>query len=121
MTTGDLSKLLVWAAATSLTIALIAYTVDLAGIVEAGQRRAGQRRTTTARARAVPAGVAVTAGAPVAVGAAGLVSSATTTAARPAAVAAGGPDDNRVTASTDGGDGPEGRSARSEEIGRAHV
>ncbi|WP_263729758.1 c-type cytochrome biogenesis protein CcsB [Cellulomonas sp. SG140] len=120
MTTGDLSTLLVWAATTAFTIAWIAYTVDLAGIVEAGQRRAGQRRTSAARARAVPAGVAVAAGAPVAVGAAGLVSGATTTAARPAAVAAGGPDDNRVTASTDGAaDGPEGRSARSEGIARS--
>ncbi|MBN9326637.1 MAG: c-type cytochrome biogenesis protein CcsB [Cellulomonas sp. 73-145] len=121
MTTGDLSTLLVWAATTAFTIAWIAYTVDLAGIVEAGQRRAGQRRASTSRARAVPAGVAVTAGAPVAVGAAGLVSGASADAVRPATVAAGGPDDNRVTAAADGGaaDGPDGRSARSEGIARS--
>lgn len=121
MTTGDLSTLLVWAATTAFTIAWIAYTVDLAGIVEAGQRRAGQRRSSTSRARAVPAGVTVTAGAPVAVGAAGLVSGASADAVRPATVAAGGPDDNRVTAAADAGapDGPDGRSARSEGIARS--
>jgi len=40
MTTGDLSTLLVWGAATALTIALIAYSVDLARITEQSQRRA---------------------------------------------------------------------------------
>ncbi|MBD8057465.1 c-type cytochrome biogenesis protein CcsB [Cellulomonas sp. JH27-2] len=39
MNTGDLSTLLVWAAATSFTIALIAYTVDMARIAEQAQKR----------------------------------------------------------------------------------
>jgi cytochrome c-type biogenesis protein CcsB len=108
----------VWAATTAFTIAWIAYTVDLAGIVEAGQRRAGQRRTSAARARTVPARAAVTVGAPVAVGAAGLVGDATVETTRPATVAAGGPYDNRVTAAADSA-GPDGRSARSEGIARS--
>lgn len=39
MTTGDLSTLLVWAAATSFTVALIAYAIDLARIVDQAQSR----------------------------------------------------------------------------------
>ncbi|KQY24204.1 c-type cytochrome biogenesis protein CcsB [Cellulomonas sp. Root485] len=39
MTTGDLSTLLVWGAATAFTIALIAYSVDLARIAERSQKR----------------------------------------------------------------------------------
>jgi cytochrome c-type biogenesis protein CcsB len=39
MTTGDLSTLLVWGAATAFTIALIAYSVDLARIAERAQKR----------------------------------------------------------------------------------
>lgn len=39
MTTGDLSTLLVWGAATAFTIALVAYSVDLARIVEHAQKR----------------------------------------------------------------------------------
>ena len=126
MTPGDLSTLLVWAAATAFTIALVAYTVDLAAIVEAGQRRPGR-----ARANGVPVGVG--AAAPVAVGAAGLASPTRRAGAGPAgarsgAPAAGGPDDNRVTAAlmargvaTDrlGEAGADGRSARSEGIARS--
>ncbi|CAM5783553.1 c-type cytochrome biogenesis protein CcsB [Cellulomonas persica] len=41
MNTGDLSTLLVWAAATAFTIALIAYTVDLARLADNAQRREG--------------------------------------------------------------------------------
>ncbi len=41
MNTGDLSTLLVWAAATAFTIALIAYTVDLARLADNAQRRQG--------------------------------------------------------------------------------
>ena len=40
MNTGDLSTLLVWAAATTFTIALIAYSVDLARIADRAQRAA---------------------------------------------------------------------------------
>jgi cytochrome c-type biogenesis protein CcsB len=40
MNTGDLSTLLVWAAATTFTVALIAYTVDMARIAEQATRRA---------------------------------------------------------------------------------
>ncbi|AEE45053.1 c-type cytochrome biogenesis protein CcsB [Cellulomonas fimi] len=47
MTTGDLSTLLVWAATTALTIALVAWTVDLAAVAERAQGRA--RRATAAR------------------------------------------------------------------------
>jgi cytochrome c-type biogenesis protein CcsB len=39
MTTGDLSTLLVWAAATAFTVALIAYSVDLASIADRAQKR----------------------------------------------------------------------------------
>ncbi|GIG22199.1 c-type cytochrome biogenesis protein CcsB [Cellulomonas chitinilytica] len=39
MNTGDLSTLLVWGAMTALTIALVAYAVDLAAIAERAQRR----------------------------------------------------------------------------------
>ena len=39
MTTGDLSTLLVWGAATAFTIALIAYSVDLARIADRAQKR----------------------------------------------------------------------------------
>ncbi|WP_426593098.1 c-type cytochrome biogenesis protein CcsB [Cellulomonas sp. McL0617] len=38
MNTGDLSTLLVWGAATAFTVALIAYSVDLARIAESSQR-----------------------------------------------------------------------------------
>ncbi len=38
MNTGDLSTLMVWAAATAFTVALIAYSVDLARIAEQSQR-----------------------------------------------------------------------------------
>jgi len=122
MTTGDLSTLLVWAAATAFTIALVAYTVDLAGIVEAGQRRAGQRRVPAGRARAAAVPVAVTAGAPVAVGAGGPVAGAAgrTGSAATGTSPAGGPDDNRVTGTERGvPDVPDGRSARSEGIARS--
>ncbi|WP_029289833.1 c-type cytochrome biogenesis protein CcsB [Cellulomonas sp. HZM] len=40
MTTGDLSTLLVWAAATAFTVALVAYTIDMARIAERSQRGA---------------------------------------------------------------------------------
>jgi cytochrome c-type biogenesis protein CcsB len=40
MTTGDLSTLLVWGAATAFTIALVAFSVDLARIAERSQKRA---------------------------------------------------------------------------------
>jgi cytochrome c-type biogenesis protein CcsB len=39
MTTGDLSTLLVWGAATAFTIALIAYSIDLARIADRAQKR----------------------------------------------------------------------------------
>ncbi|MBT0994224.1 c-type cytochrome biogenesis protein CcsB [Cellulomonas sp. DKR-3] len=39
METGDLSTLLVWAAATAFTIALVAYAVDLARLADNAQRR----------------------------------------------------------------------------------
>src|SRR6478736_3106617 len=52
MNTGDLSTLLVWAAATAFTISLIAYTVDMARIAERAQKR-------------VPEAVPVTVGGPV--------------------------------------------------------
>jgi cytochrome c-type biogenesis protein CcsB len=50
MTIGDLSTLLVWGAMTALTIALVAYAVDLASIAERAQRRA------PAKAAAAPVG-----------------------------------------------------------------
>jgi cytochrome c-type biogenesis protein CcsB len=40
MTTGDLSTLLVWGAATAFTVAFIAYAVDLARIADRAQKRA---------------------------------------------------------------------------------
>lgn len=40
MNTGDLSTLMVWAAATAFTVALIAYSVDLAHIAERSQKTA---------------------------------------------------------------------------------
>ena len=42
MEIGDLSTLLVWAAATAFTIALVAYTVDLARLTDNAQRRQPQ-------------------------------------------------------------------------------
>lgn len=53
MSTGDLSTLLVWAAATALTIALAAAAVDLARLAERAQRR---REPAVAARAAVPAG-----------------------------------------------------------------
>lgn len=53
METGDLSTLLVWAAATAFTIALVAYAVDLARLTDNAQRR-----------KAAPAQVAELAGVP---------------------------------------------------------
>ncbi|GAA3818514.1 c-type cytochrome biogenesis protein CcsB [Cellulomonas soli] len=50
MTTGDLSTLLVWGAATAFTIALLAYTVALSAVAEQSARRA--------RGAAVPVGAA---------------------------------------------------------------
>ncbi len=54
MAPGDLSTLLVWAAATAFTIALFAYSVDLARIVDAAARPRQAARTAAAAAR-VPA------------------------------------------------------------------
>ena len=48
MTTGDLSTLLVWGAATAFTIALIAFSADLARIAERSQRRAPELATAGA-------------------------------------------------------------------------
>ena len=48
MTTGDLSTLLVWGAATAFTIALVAYSVDLARIVEHAQKRVPEDALATA-------------------------------------------------------------------------
>ncbi|MGY4645461.1 c-type cytochrome biogenesis protein CcsB [Cellulomonas sp. URHB0016] len=48
MTTGDLSTLLVWGAMTALTVALVAYAVDLAGIAERAQRRAPAKEPAAA-------------------------------------------------------------------------
>ncbi|MDM7832235.1 c-type cytochrome biogenesis protein CcsB [Cellulomonas edaphi] len=56
MNLGDLSTLLVWAAATTFTVSLIAYTVDMARIAEQAQRRVPA---------AVPARVGAGAGGPV--------------------------------------------------------
>ena len=57
MTTGDLSTLLVWAAATAFTVALIAYTVDLARIAERAQKRVPEaaRRRPACRSPPSPA------------------------------------------------------------------
>lgn len=55
MTTGDLSTLLVWAAATAFTITLIAYAADLARIADSTQRRTAAK----AEARAAVGGGAV--------------------------------------------------------------
>lgn len=54
MTPGDLSTLLVWAAATALTIALVAYSIDLAAIAETAARPRQATRAAAARAK-VPA------------------------------------------------------------------
>jgi cytochrome c-type biogenesis protein CcsB len=48
MTTGDLSTLLVWGAMTALTIALVAYAVDLAAIAERAQRRTPAKASVAA-------------------------------------------------------------------------
>ncbi|WP_421734791.1 c-type cytochrome biogenesis protein CcsB [Cellulomonas sp.] len=48
MTTGDLSTLLVWGAATAFTIALIAFSTDLARIAERAQRRVPELATAGA-------------------------------------------------------------------------
>ncbi|KRD44301.1 c-type cytochrome biogenesis protein CcsB [Cellulomonas sp. Root930] len=50
MTTGDLSTLLVWGAATAFTIALIAFSADLARIAERSQRRVPELATAGAGA-----------------------------------------------------------------------
>jgi cytochrome c-type biogenesis protein CcsB len=54
MAPGDLSTLLVWAAATAFTIALFAYSVDLARIADAAARPRQAARAAAANAR-VPA------------------------------------------------------------------
>lgn len=92
MTTGNLSTLLVWAAATCFTIALIAYTVDLARVVDRAQKR---------RPVAAPAREAVPVRETVAVGAGGPA-----TVARPSQ---GGPSD----------DAPEAASSRAGGIARS--
>ncbi|NUU16012.1 c-type cytochrome biogenesis protein CcsB [Cellulomonas humilata] len=48
MTTGDLSTLLVWGAATAFTVALIAFSTDLARIAERAQRRVPELATAGA-------------------------------------------------------------------------
>ncbi len=50
MTTGDLSTLLVWAAATAFTVALVAYAVDLARIADAAARPRQAARAARAAA-----------------------------------------------------------------------
>ncbi|KMM45546.1 cytochrome C biogenesis protein CcsB [Cellulomonas sp. A375-1] len=60
MNTGDLSTLLVWAAATAFTIALVAYTIDLARLADNAQRRRPELDAEAGEDRAgVPATVAV--------------------------------------------------------------
>ncbi|WP_421743476.1 c-type cytochrome biogenesis protein CcsB [Cellulomonas sp.] len=55
MTTGDLSTLLVWGAATAFTIALIAFSADLARIAERSQRRVPELATAGAGRDSRPA------------------------------------------------------------------
>ncbi|MFC4616243.1 c-type cytochrome biogenesis protein CcsB [Cellulomonas algicola] len=59
MTTGDLSTLLVWAAATAFTIALIAFAADLARIADSTQRRAAAKTESRAAVAAGGGSVAV--------------------------------------------------------------
>ncbi|KQR17050.1 c-type cytochrome biogenesis protein CcsB [Cellulomonas sp. Leaf334] len=56
MTTGDLSTLLVWGAATAFTIALIAYSVDLARIADRSQKRVPQAALVGGRPATAVAG-----------------------------------------------------------------
>ena len=56
MTTGDLSTLLVWGAATAFTIALIAYSVDLARIADRAQKRVPEAAVVGGRPATAVAG-----------------------------------------------------------------
>lgn len=56
MTTGDLSTLLVWGAATAFTVALIAYSVDLARIADRSQKRVPQAALVGGRPATAVAG-----------------------------------------------------------------
>ncbi|WP_129337609.1 c-type cytochrome biogenesis protein CcsB [Cellulomonas endophytica] len=120
MTTGDLSTLLVWAAMTALTIALVAWTVDLARIADAATQ--ASRRAVAARGRVGAPAVAVAAvpvGAPVTGGGSGGGSGG-------ADAAGDDPDGFSLTTTTGSGlgragdDAPAlGRSARAEGIARS--
>ena len=75
---GDLSTLLVWAAATAFTVALVAYSVDLARLAENGKRRTrGLQRVEAREAELVPSAVAA---APVAVASSAEAAGGVTTA-----------------------------------------
>jgi len=71
MTTGDLSTLLVWGAMTALTIALVAYAVDLASIAERAQRRVPAKASAAAGSSVATAVATPPAGTPSAAGRAG--------------------------------------------------
>ncbi len=103
MTTGDLSTLLVWGAATAFTIALVAYSVDLARIADRAQKRV-PATDAAARAQAQPVAAGVGSSA---VGSSG-AGSWGSAESRPATAVAGS-EDQRAP----------GRSARAEGIARS--
>lgn len=101
MSTGNLSTLLVWAAATAFTIALVAYAVDLARIAD----RAGRRSAAANADRAEDAALDVVAE-PVAVGATAVG------ATRSSAVAGSVPAGSAPVATVPAASGDNGRSHR---------
>ena len=58
MTIGDLSTLLVWGAATAFTVALVAYSVDLARLADRAQKRVAEAALVGAASERVAAGPA---------------------------------------------------------------
>ena len=54
MNVAELSDLFVWSAATALTIALVAYAIDLARATEAAQAARASRRSAKAASCAPP-------------------------------------------------------------------
>jgi cytochrome c-type biogenesis protein CcsB len=107
MPVGDLSTLLVWAAATAFTVALVAYAVDLARIADLASRPARTDELETS----VPATAER-----VAVGAAAGSGRGGVATAAPAGGAGGGRGASADASSAD--DALDGRSAKAEGIAR---
>ncbi|HEY0118087.1 MAG TPA: cytochrome c biogenesis protein CcsA, partial [Cellulomonas sp.] len=122
MTPGDLSTLLVWAAATAFTVALFAYSVDLARIADAAARpRQAARAAKAAAASSVTRKATANHRVPALAGTGGGAPAALATSEEDRPPARPSSDVNHTSGADGAGAGgvAVGRSARAEGIARA--